>query len=114
MDGQYNERILRIINKTLSLNFPDYRGAYLYGSRLRCDCAPDSDFDVVLLFDRIDFEKKLLIAGVIGDIEYDQDIFIDYKLFTTSGEKSIEHIRSLVNPFFIREAIDKGVFYGRQ
>jgi hypothetical protein len=68
---------------------------------------------IVLIFDYLDYHKQLKIAGVISDIEYQLNIFIDYILFTTTGHKSLEYIRQNQNPIFIAHAIDKGVYYAR-
>ena len=106
--------MLHELNHALSEIFNDYRGSYFFGSRAKGALTTDSDFDVVLLFGELNFAKKMRIAGIVGNIEYQYDIFIDFKLFTVTGAKSIEHIRQYVNPYFVHEAIDQGIFYGRQ
>ncbi len=111
-----NKEILSTINKVLSERFQDYKGMYFFGSRLNNPAAAnsnDSDFDVVLIFDHLNYQKQLKIAGLISDLEYKLDIFIDCKLFTSSGYKSIEYIRNQKNPLFIINAIDNGVYYAR-
>lgn len=114
MVNEKNSEIIQKINETFSNHFSDYRGVYLFGSRREHTYREDSDCDVILLFETIYFDKKLEIAGIIGDLEYELGIFIDYKLFTTAGEKSIESVRQNINPYFIQEAVDKGIFYGRE
>ncbi|MDY0095008.1 MAG: nucleotidyltransferase domain-containing protein [Candidatus Vecturithrix sp.] len=109
-----NKMVLRDLNQALSETFNDYQGSYFFGSRAKGVLNTDSDFDIVFLFNELNFAKKLCIAGIVGDIEYQYNIFIDYKLFTMAGTKSIEHIRRYVNPYFVHEAIDQGIFYGRQ
>ncbi len=108
-----NASIIEKLNIALSGRFDDYRGAYFFGSRLTGGFTKDSDYDVVLIFDGLEYEKQLKIAGVVSQIEYRFDVFIDCKLLTTSGNKSIEYIRENVNPIFIQRAIDSGIFYAR-
>lgn len=111
-----NDEVLKILNKTLSESFIDYRGMYFFGSRLNDSTNEipfESDFDVVLIFDDIDYRKQLKIAGVISELEYKLSIYIDCKLFTSSGYKSIEYIRNHLNPLFIKNAIDNGIYYAR-
>ena len=105
--------IVNQINTILLESFDDYKGAYLFGSQLTGKANEDSDIDMVLIFDELDVLKKLEIAGLVSTIEYKYNIFIDYKLLTMSGTKSIEYIRNNVNPYFIEEAIDKGIFYAK-
>jgi predicted nucleotidyltransferase len=108
-----SHEVIQKINKCFYDSFDDYKGLYFYGSRLKNDFKPDSDYDMVLLYDKLDYEKELRIAGLISQIEYENSIFIDYKTFTIAGDKSIENIRNKINPVFISEAIDHGIFYGR-
>jgi predicted nucleotidyltransferase len=105
--------IVNQINTILLENFDDYKGAYLFGSQLTGKANEDSDIDIVLIFDELNLLKKLEIAGLISTIEYKYNIFIDCKLLTTNGTKSIEYIRKNINPYFIEEAIDKGIFYAK-
>ena len=101
-----------LINK-LSHQFPDFKGLYHYGSQISKNSRIDSDYDYVLIFENIDYEKELEIAGIISNVEYGEHVEIDYKIFTVKGKKSIEHIRKEVNPVFVDKAIDNGIYYGR-
>ncbi|NUN08822.1 MAG: nucleotidyltransferase domain-containing protein [Ignavibacteriaceae bacterium] len=107
-------KIVELLNKELSLSFPDYLGAYFYGSRLQGNFHGDSDYDVVLLFESIEFEKESKIAGVVSLFQYKYDVIIDYILLTAGGKRSIEYMRQNINPVFIQRAIDKGKYYKRQ
>jgi predicted nucleotidyltransferase len=113
MNQFQNIDVIKEINITLSACFNDYKGSYFYGSRAHGKYKDDSDLDIALIFEELNFDKKLTIAGALGDIEYKFDIFIDYRLFTTLGKRGIEYIRANVNPLFIHEAIDKGIYYER-
>jgi len=108
-----DSNIIDRLNRNLSSAFKDYRGAYFFGSRLTGKHNEESDYDVVLIFDELDREKRLEIAGIISLIEYETNVFIDCKYLTTSGKKSIDYIRENVNPLFIRAAIDNGKFFAR-
>ncbi len=106
--------IVSLINNKLSDSFPDYRGLYFYGSRKEKTHSDDSDYDLVLIFDSSDYKKKLDIAGIIGRVEYEYNVYIDVKIMTSEGDESPESIRKNVNPVFISQAIDNGIFYVRQ
>lgn len=105
--------IIEMLNSALSDKFDDYRGTYFFGSRLTGDFTKESDFDVVLLFDILDREKQRMIMRVVSELEYKLDVFLDCKLFTSTGSRSIDYIRKNVNPIFIERAIDLGKFYAR-
>ncbi len=97
----------------LSKKFKDFKGLYFFGSRIKGMQQEDSDYDIVLLFDSLNYEKELQIAGIISYTEYCNDVFIDYKTLTVEGYKGSDFIRENINPVFIHEAIDNGIFYGR-
>ena len=94
------------LNKRLIKRYNDYRGIYFFGSRVNEDFRQDSDFDIVLLFDKVERNKSLEIYGIIGETEYKYDIFIDSKILTYEEFK--------INPFFYEEVTTKGIFYGAQ
>jgi len=104
---------LQDVRSQLASDFSDFRGLYFYGSRDSGMPREDSDYVIILVFDTIDYSKKLKIAGVIGAIEYEHAVTVDYKIFTTTGKRSTEYIRKNINPFFIQQSVDKGTFYGR-
>jgi hypothetical protein len=67
----------------------------------------------VLIFDVLDREKQRLIMRAVSELEYELDVFLDCKLFTSTGSRSIDYIRKNVNPVFIERAIDLGKYYAR-
>ncbi|MGE5432124.1 MAG: nucleotidyltransferase domain-containing protein [Syntrophomonadaceae bacterium] len=105
--------VINKINLVLSQTFNDYRGIYFFGSRTTEEYSELSDYDVVLVFTSLDYEKQMEIAGLIARIEYEEKVAIDYKVLTSGGKRSIAHIRSKVNPTFIQQAIDNGYYFGR-
>lgn len=116
--SNFNEEIMKRdfieeLNIKLSKTFEDFKGLYFFGSRIKGKQKKNSDYDIVLLFESLSYEKELQIAGIISYTEYLNNVFIDYKTLTVKGEKSLDYIRKNVNPVFIHEAIDNGIFYGR-
>ncbi len=107
---------VNILNKISGLffeHFDDFQGLYYFGSRKKAIHSDESDLDIILVFDKLDYKKELSIAHLINKLEFDYNLFIDYKTFTKSGRKSIDYIRNYINPLFIKEAIDNGIFYGK-
>ena len=102
----------KLIEK-LSSAFSDFNGLYHYGSRAANTNRAESDYDYILIFENTGYEKELEVAGIISLVEYEEDAAIDYKIFTTKGTRSIEYIRKEVNPVFIHQAVDKGIYYER-
>lgn len=106
-----NQEVIHKLVDELSKNFDDFQGLYFFGSRIKAEKDSKSDYDFVLIFDSLHYEKKLDIGGIISYLEYQLNIQIDYKLFTKTGKRSIDYIRKNVNPYFIEQAIDNGIFY---
>lgn len=111
MNKKESEKLITSLVEKLQNQFDDFKGLYFYGSRMQDNHKNNSDYDFILQFDKIYYEKSLIIAGIVTDIEYIFDEIIDYKIFTTFGKKSISHIRNKVNPIFIEHVIDNGIFY---
>lgn len=86
--------------------YDDFEGIYLYGSRIRGDAKEDSDLDVIILFNQDPpYAKQLDISGIVIDLEYRSNIFIDHHPMTISNLKK--------NPFFYEEVVGKGIYYAR-
>jgi len=104
--------ILKKISESFFKHFSDFKGLYHFGPRTKANYNDESDYDIILVFEELDYEKELAIAHIINKFEFEHGLFIDYKTFTQTGKKSIEYIRKNINPIFIEEAIDNGIFYG--
>lgn len=104
---------LKKISESFFKYFSDFKGLYHFGSRKKAVHSDESDYDIILVFEELDYEKELAIAHIINKFEFEHSIFIDYKTFTQTGKKSIEYTRKNINPIFIEDAIDNGIFYGR-
>jgi predicted nucleotidyltransferase len=96
--------IIKKLNQQISSKYNDFQGSYLYGSRVNGSCKDDSDIDIVTIFDNLNREKELEICGIVGEIEYTYNVFIDIQTYTLQQLKK--------NPFYYREVAEKGVFYG--
>ncbi|OGI03285.1 MAG: hypothetical protein A2Y25_05135 [Candidatus Melainabacteria bacterium GWF2_37_15] len=92
------------LNSELSSSFDNFEGIYFYGSRVKGDFAPESDFDFIIMFkDNYSNEDEYKLAGVIIKIELKYDIFIDYHPMT---KKELER-----NPIFYDQVANKGIYY---
>ncbi len=101
-----NKRILKIINelnKLIREQFGDFKGLYLYGSQVKGNRHKDSDIDLVAVFDEVSREKTFEIAGILCDLEYKYDIYIDLHEYT---EKDLQR-----NPYYYNEVVNKGIYY---
>jgi predicted nucleotidyltransferase len=99
----YNPQILLEITDRIAKQYKDFKGSYLFGSRAKGTSYNESDYDIIVLFDMIDREKKSFVYRLIGEIEYKYDIFIDIKTLTP------EQLNQ--NPFFYEEVMKYGKFF---
>ena len=97
------KQLINELNEHISKNYRDFKGTYLYGSRVRGNFKPDSDIDLISLFEWTDREKESYIYDAIVDLEYKYDIFIDFQQYT------YEELRK--NPVFYDQVVNKGIFY---
>lgn len=101
-----NKKVKKIIdklNKGLSKLIPDFSGVYVYGSQVRGNYSPESDIDVVGIFNEINDDIETEIYKLISLLNYKENVFIDIHPMTKN-----ELIR---NCFFYDEVVNKGVFY---
>ncbi|MBC8384675.1 MAG: nucleotidyltransferase domain-containing protein [Candidatus Cloacimonetes bacterium] len=99
-----DDEILKLLHCMLQKECKNYRYSYFFGSRVNGTAKPDSDYDVVILLNKMDRETKFDIYGLLSDIDYKFDVFIDSKILTEDEFK--------INPFFYDEVTHKGVCYG--
>ncbi|MFA6988925.1 MAG: nucleotidyltransferase domain-containing protein [Candidatus Gastranaerophilaceae bacterium] len=97
-------KIINELNKQISSTYPDFKGLYLYGSRAKGTYTKDSDIDVVAVFDEINREKDFELSGIICDLMYKYNIYIDLHSYTPDKLKN--------NPVYYNEVVNKGLFYG--
>ena len=104
MPNKKVNEIIECLNNKISKSFNNFEGIYFYGSRAKGTYKQNSDFDLIILFkNNYSSENEYRLAGIIGEIEYKYDIFIDYHPMT---KKELER-----NPFFYDEVVKKGLYY---
>lgn len=97
-------KIITELNDIISKQYSTFKGSYLYGSRVKGNHKDDSDIDLILIFEnKLNHRQSLDLAGLICNIEYKYDVFIDYHPMT------IEELN--LNPVFSHEVINKGMYY---
>lgn len=94
---------IKEVNKEINLKYKDFKGSYLFGSRVKGEFKADSDVDIVVVFEEITRDKEFDVYRIISDLMYKYDCFIDIHLLTPEKLKQ--------NPFFYEEVVDKGIFY---
>lgn len=94
---------INTLSKKLKEAFDDFKGAYLYGSKAKGTSTPESDIDIVAVFDKMNRNKRMDIWGIVGKIEAELDVFIDIHPMT---RKDLER-----NPIYYDQVVNKGIFY---
>jgi uncharacterized protein len=97
------KKLIKEFNKLILAKYKDIKGIYLFGSRAKGNYKEDSDVDLVLLFEEVNRDKKMEIYGILSELMYKYDIFIDIHVMTPATLK--------FNPFFYEEVVEKGQFY---
>lgn len=103
MKNNQLNKLISELNKRISKEYTDFKGLYLYGSRVRKTHHKDSDVDIVAIFDYVDRAKDFEIRGIICELMYEFDVFIDFRIFT------IEELSK--NLIYSDEVMNKGLFY---
>ena len=96
-------KIIKELNNLIKAQFPDLKGLYLYGSQIKGTSHKDSDIDVIAIFDEVSREKTFEISGILCDLEYKYDVYIDLHEYTEDDLRK--------NPYYYDEVVNKGVFY---
>jgi len=106
MDNSNVEKFIGETNKIILENFDDFKGIYLFGSRISENWRGESDLDLMLVFDReLTWNEKKEIRNKVFEIELRYDYIVDEKIF------NINQIKESKTPF--RESINKdALFYG--
>ncbi len=103
-----NEQILKQLSLSLRSNFgADVKDVILFGSRAGGTSHEDSDFDVLIVFNRVynhQFEDQ--VDDVVYDLELEHDILIDNFLISTDDLQSSPRGGQ---PVFV-QAIENGVY----
>lgn len=95
-------KIIQELNKLIKEMYPDLKGLYLYGSQVKGTAHKNSDVDVIAIFDEVSREKTFEISGILCDLQYKYDIYIDLHSYT---EEDLQK-----NPYYHLE-VTKGIYY---
>lgn len=96
-------KIIEELNKLIKEMYPDLKGLYLYGSQVKGTAHKNSDIDVIAIFDETSREKTFEISGILCDLQYKYDVYIDLHEYT---EEELQR-----NPYYYCEVVDKGIYY---
>jgi predicted nucleotidyltransferase len=98
--------LIKKVNSMIKSHFPDFKGTYFFGSRMRNDCAEDSDYDLLFTFGhKLNWREKNQIYDLIAEIELKENIVIDVKAYQES------ELKNVWTPFR-EKVIKEGIFYG--
>jgi len=95
--------LIKELNSRIHDQYKDFKGCYLYGSLVKGTSHKNSDVDLVALFDFVDWDKDFEIGGIICDLMYKYDIYIDLHSYTPEDLEQ--------NPVYYDEVVNKGLFY---
>lgn len=101
--------ILHEIKRLLDNHFPNViRDVVLFGSRAKGTAREDSDYDVLIVLNKADYDWKFrdALTDVVYDMELDYDILVDKHLISVD---ELEHSPRGAQPIF-RNAIEYGVY----
>lgn len=97
------EKIIKSLNQEMSEHFEDFQGSYLYG--LFSDFKPHSqeDIELVGIFESENKEKREQIWPIVGKVETEYDVFIDFYPITREELEKDED--------FFEDVVIRGFFY---
>jgi uncharacterized protein len=104
-----NTIVLRKLKHLLQQHFPDaIRDVILFGSRAKGTARDDSDYDVLIVLKKNDYDWRFRdeVTDVVYDLELDEDILVDKHLISVD---ELEHSLRGAQPIF-RNALEYGVY----
>lgn len=99
------KEIIHDFGQKLKTKYHNYNGIYLYGSRIKGTARIDSDYDIIIIFEKAvtnEIEKDIL--DMIYDYELKYEILIDYKIYLTEDFNDPTTI-------FRKKVKEEGVYY---
>lgn len=103
MKNNQKNKLIKELNSYLSKKYSDFKGCYLYGSRIKKTYHKDSDVDIVAIFGVIDINKDFKMRRIICELMYKYDVYIDFQTYT------LDELAK--NPIYYNEVVNKGLFY---
>lgn len=98
------KKVINLLYNQLKETFPDFKGAYLYGSQAKNTSHKYSDIDMVVLFDEEpNMEKRFKLWDIVGPLEAEYDVFFDINPTTFESLSK--------NYFYYDEVVNKGIHY---
>ncbi len=99
------DKIIFDLNTRIKQLFSDFNGIYLYGSYANNNTNPNSDIDIVAIFETsLPREKRMDLWEIIGEFEAETDQVFDIHPMTLSELKR--------NPVYYNQVVNKGIYYG--
>jgi predicted nucleotidyltransferase len=65
--------------------------AYLFGSKARGDCTPDSDLDLLIVLETDNWETKDEVRFIAADISLEYDVLINTHILSQARWKEMAH-----------------------
>lgn len=97
------QKIIQELIKLIKEQFSDLKGVYLYGSQIKGNATKNSDIDVIAMFEEVTPEKSFEMGGILSDLMYKYDVYIDLHEYTEEELKE--------NPYYYNEVVNKGQYY---
>ena len=91
MANSVDEVIVRL-SAAFNRIFNDFKGMYLFGIHTDGQMHEDEDIELAGIFDIEDKSKREQISPIIGKIETDMDVCIDFYPYTETSFKQDEEI----------------------
>ncbi len=104
-----NTTVLRKLKHLLQQHFPDaISDIILFGSRAKGNARDDSDYDVLIVLKKTDYDWKFRdeVTDVVYDLELDEEILVDKHLISVD---ELEHSLRGAQPIF-RNALEYGEY----
>lgn len=99
------ENVIRQLNDRLSQKYNDFAGITFFGSRCKGNFTADSDFDILVQFNRtLHWQEENDVLDIIYEAELENDIVIDAKVYNN------EEIKKQNTPFRVN-VLKEGIFY---
>lgn len=107
---QVNDEVITGFLNSISPLMDSIKGIYLFGSRCRDDWRPDSDYDILIVFDKKERQLIDRCYDAVMDVLLETGKLVSLKIFSLS---EFNHFKSIPTPF-IENVLKEGVQIGKQ